>query len=114
MKNIKNFRRSEKMAKRQKKKDANQPDVKCKSGIFQLAAWKQKKTIPAKNDFDVEREVERVNICLTAGIRKKGEWKNIPVWFRSSQFANLKEIVDTFAEELKELNGTNGMEREVE
>jgi len=93
------------MAKKTKKKNANQPDIKCKSGVFQLAGWKRKKVIPARNDFDVEREVEHVNICLTVGMRKNGEWENIPVWFRVSQFGSLKEVVDDFAEELKELNG---------
>jgi hypothetical protein len=98
----------EKMAKKTKIKDTKQPDIKCKSGIFQLAGWKNKKIIPAKNDFDIEREVEQVNICLTVGIRKDGKWENIPVWFRRSQFGDLKEIVDGFAEELKRLNGFEG------
>ena len=87
------------------RKNKNQPDIKCKAGIFQLAGWKRTKVIPAKNDFDVEREVEQTNICLTAGIRRNGGWENIPVWFRLSQFGSLKEVVDDFAEELKELNG---------
>jgi len=98
------------MAKKTNKKDTNQPDIKCKSGIFQLAGWKRNRVIPAKNDYDVEREVEQVNICLTAGIRKNGKWENIPVWFRVSQFGNLKEIVDDFAEELKKLNGIKDLE----
>ena len=94
------------MAKKTKKKDANQPDIKCKYGIFQLAGWKRTKVIPAKNDYDVEREVEQTSICLTAGIRKNGKWENIPVWFRVSQFGNLKDVVDDFAEELRGLNGS--------
>jgi hypothetical protein len=93
------------MAKKQKTTGKNQPDIKCKAGVFQLAAWKKTRIIPAKNDFDIEREVEQVNLCLTTGIRRNGEWKNVPVWFRLSQFANLKEMVDDFAEKLKELNG---------
>ena len=93
------------MARKIKKKDGKQPDIKCKSGIFQLAGWKKTKVIPAKNDFDIEREVNQVNICLTVGIRKDGKWENIPVWFRRSQFGDLKEAVDDFAEELKQLNG---------
>lgn len=93
------------MAKKTKKSNGNQPNIKCKSGIFQLAGWKKKKIIPAKNDFDIEKEVEQVNICLTVGIRKNGEWENIPIWFRRSQFGDLKEVVDDFAEELKKLNG---------
>src|SRR4030043_2247167 len=100
------------MAKKQKITGKNQPDIKCKAGVFQLAGWKTKKVIPAKNDFDVEREIKQVNICLTAGIRKDGKWENIPVWFRSSQFGNLKEIVDDFAEELKRLNGIEGSGQE--
>ena len=93
------------MAKKSTKNKANLPDIKCKAGVFQLAGWKNKRVIPAKDDYDIEREVEQVNICLTAGIRKNGKWENIPVWFRRSQFGNLKEVVDGFAEELKGLNG---------
>jgi hypothetical protein len=99
-----------KMAKKTKKKNTNPPDIKSQAGIFQLAGWKTTKTIPAKNDFDVEREVEHINLCLTAGIREKGEWKNIKVWFRASQFANLKEVVDDFAKQLKKLNGVDDEE----
>ncbi len=93
------------MAKKDRKANGNQPDIKCKAGVFQLAGWKTKKIIPARNDFDIEREIEQVNLCLTIGVRKNGEWENIPVWFRTSQFANLKEVVDEFGKELKRLNG---------
>ena len=88
-------------------KNKNQPDIKSKAGIFQLAGWKRTRIIPAKNDFDEEREVTQTNLCLTAGVREKGEWKNIPIWFRASQFANLKELVDDFAKQLKKLNGVD-------
>jgi len=97
------------MAKKQRT-DKKQPDVKCKAGVFQLAAWKQTRTFPAKNDFDIEKKVEQVNVCLSAGVRKNGAWENIPVWFRLSQFANLKQVVDEFAEELKKLNGVSELE----
>jgi len=92
------------MEKKQNTKNKNQPDIKNKAGIFQLAGWKKKIVIPAKHDCDIEREIEQINICLSVGVRKNGEWKNVPVWFRLSQFENLKEIVDDFAEGIKQLN----------
>lgn len=98
------------MAKKQKTSNKKQPDVKCKAGVFQLAAWKQTRIFPAKNDFDIEKKVEQVNVCLSAGVRKNGAWENIPVWFRVSQFANLKQVVDEFAEELKKLNGVSELD----
>ena len=102
------------MAKNQKKNNENQPDIKSKAGIFQIAGWKRTKVIPAKNDYDQEREVEQVNLCLTVGMRQKGKWVNVVAWFRASQFGNLKEVVDDLAEKLRELNGVKALEDERE
>jgi hypothetical protein len=93
------------MAKKQKKNSGKQPDIRMRNGIFQLSAWKSKKVIPAKNDYDIERVIERTNICLSAGVKLNGEWKNVQAWFRGSQFSDLKAVVDEFAEELRKMNG---------
>jgi hypothetical protein len=97
-----------KMAKKQEKKSGKQPDIKMRNGIFQLSAWKTKKVIPAKNDYDTERVFERINICLSAGMRQDGKWKNVQAWFTTSQFGDLKATIDEFAEELQKANGTGG------
>ena len=99
-----------KMAKKSDKKSGKQPDIKLRNGIFQLSAWKTKKVIPAKNDYDTERVFEGVNICLSAGMKQAGEWKNVQAWFRSSQFEDLKATIDEFAAELQKMNGTGGGE----
>ena len=93
------------MAKKQKKNSGKQPDIRMRNGIFQLSAWKTKKVIPAKNDYDTERVIEMTNICLSAGVKQNGEWKNMQAWFRGSQFSDLKAVVDEFAEELRKING---------
>ncbi len=92
------------MTKEKKKKTGKQPDIKSKEGIFQLVGWKREVVIPAKDDYDVEREIKYLNLCLNVGVRKNGKWDNIQIWFRRSQFGNLKAVVDDFAEELKKLN----------
>jgi len=112
MKKYKPTEVKEKMAKETKTK--NKPDIQSKSGIFQISGWKNKKVIPAKNDFDIEREVEQVNICLNIGQRKDKEWKNVNAWFRASQFQNLKEVLEDFTEKLKELNSEQKLEKEIE
>ncbi len=94
-----------KMAKKQEKKSGKQPDIKMRNGIFQLSAWKTKKVIPAKNDYDTEKVFERINICLSAGMRQDGKWKNTQAWFTTSQFGDLKTTIDEFAEELRKING---------
>jgi hypothetical protein len=100
------------MAKKQKKKNSeNQPSIKSQAGIFQLAGWKKTRVIPAKDDYDIEREVKRVNLCLTTGQRQQGEWKNVTAWFRPHQFGDLKEAVDDFAEKLRQLNGSKDLEK---
>lgn len=100
------------MAKKTKKTDGKQPDIKSKAGVFQLAGWKNKKTIPAKNDYDMEREFERINLLITVGVRKDGKWDNVKAPFSLPQFANLKLAVDDIAEQLKELNGMKDLEAE--
>jgi len=95
------------MAKKKTKTGGNQPDVRIKEGVFQLSGWKTKKVIPAKNDFDVERTFERVNICLSVGMKQNGKWNNVQAWFGRSQFGDLKAAVDEFAEELRKINGVN-------
>jgi hypothetical protein len=112
MKKYKPTEVKEKMAKETKTK--NKPDIQSKSGIFQISGWKNKRTIPAKNDFDIEREVEQINICLNIGQRTDGKWKNIPTWFRASQFQNLKEVLEDFTEKLKDLSSEKQLEREIE
>ena len=101
------------MTEKENKNNGNKPDIKFKCGRFQISAWKDKKTIPAKNDYDIERDVDRVNICLSVGQRKNNEWVNIPVWFGRSQFGDLKQAVDDFGKELKKLN-SDDLEKELE
>jgi len=98
------------MAKKSVKKSGKQPDIKIRDGIFQLSAWKTKKVIPAKSDYAQERVFERINICLSAGMRQNGEWKNSQAWFTQSQFGSLKAAVDEFAEELQKMNRAGGDE----
>ncbi len=93
------------MAKQKTNVAKKQPDIKCKAGVFQLAGWKRNKVVPAPKgmeDFMPEREIEQWNICFTGAMRNNGEWKNIAVWFRLSQFGNLQQVVDGFTEKMKE------------
>jgi hypothetical protein len=94
-----------KMKKESEKRKTKQPDIRVKQGVFQLSAWKRTKVIPARNDYDVEREVTQISICLSVGQRRDGQWNNVQAWFRSSQFEQLEEAVDEFREQLKGLNG---------
>lgn len=94
-------------SKKQKKGNGAAPDVKCKSGVFQLSAWKKKKVVPAKNDYDIERVFQTVSVCLSVGMKKGEDWENVQAWFRASQLADLKQVVDDFAEQVKKLNGAS-------
>ena len=94
--------------KKQVKKSGTPPDIRCKSGVFGLSAWKTQKVIPAKHDYDIERVFDRVSICLTVGMKRDGKWENRQAWFRLSQFGDLRAAVEGFADELQKLNGTQG------
>jgi hypothetical protein len=88
-------------------KKTNRPTIKCRFGIWQLAIWIKKKTIPVKSDYDVERTVTNTFCLLSGGVLNNGKWKNIEIPFRLSQFANLKQCIDDVAEQLKEMNSSS-------
>lgn len=103
------------MAKKTNKKNGKQPDIKAKSGIFRIAAWKTTKVIPVdeeKNPYGIEKEYKQINVCLSIGQRKDGQWENVRAWFPSSQLIKLEDAIDDFKPKLREL--INSLEKQLE
>ena len=78
-----------------------EPISKARSGPFQISIWKRKKVIPAKNDYDCEREVDVVRACIQHGRkdRNTGNWNNQAIWCNPSELASLKEALEELDEE---------------
>jgi len=84
------------------------PIVKNRVGRFQISIWKRKRLILAKNDFDVEREVETVRACIQYSQKNMatGEWVNQSIWCNCDELRNLAKVLDELgnADESNEQN----------
>jgi len=77
-------------------KAANLPVHRSRSGRFQISIWRRKKVIPAKHDFDVEREVEITRACIQYGRKNRisGEWQNQSIWCSPDELRSLATALD--------------------
>lgn len=88
-------------------KKPRQPDIKLKSGLFQLVGWLDKRVRKAPEgmeDYMQEQEYEVWNMCLSKGAKIDGKWKNDKMWFQLSQFGNLHQVISDLTDALKEFN----------
>lgn len=83
------------------------PISKSKVGHFQISIWKKKKLLAAKNDFDLEREIETVRACVQYSRfnRATNSWDN------QSISCNPEELHD-LVNALENLNGEDKEEKE--
>jgi len=83
------------------------PISKSKVGRFQISIWKKKRLLEAKNDFDVEREIETVRACVQYSRfnRATNSWDNQSIW------CNPEELHDLVTA-LENLNGEDKEEKE--
>ena len=84
----------------------NQPVAKSKVGRFQVSVWKKKKLFQARNDFDVEREVEMVRVCIQYSTFNKGQntWTNQSIWCNPDELRDLANALDKLNDKLNEGN----------
>lgn len=83
-------------AESQSSDDKNAPICKARSGRFQISIWKRKKIIPARNDYDCEREIEVVRACIQYGRKNRitGNWENQSIWANPDELASLRQALD--------------------
>lgn len=74
----------------------SKPIIKERAGRFQISIWKRKRLVAAKNDFDVEREVETVRACIQYGRRiwSTDEWTNQCIWCDCDELRNLVRVLE--------------------
>ena len=84
------------------------PIKKNRMGRFQISIWRKKRVIAAKNDYDVEREIETVRACIQYGRknRETGQWDNRSIWCNCDELTNLAQILDQFNNEPSETDGS--------
>lgn len=78
----------------------NKPNKVVKTGRFQISIWKSNKLIKAKNDFDVEREVEQVRTCVQySRFNKENQiWNNQRIWCTPHEIRDLAQCLDKLNE----------------
>jgi hypothetical protein len=83
------------------------PISKSKVGRFQISIWKKKRLLEAKNDFDLEREIETVRACVQYGRfnRATNSWDNQSIWCNPEELHDLMNA-------LENLNGEDKEEKE--
>ena len=86
--------------------EKNKPLVKKRLGRFQVSIWKRKKLFKARNDYDVEREIEITRACIQYSKYNKttNTWNNQTIWCNPDELRNLVQVLD-------ELNGFEQEER---
>ena len=86
--------------------EKNKPLVKKRLGRFQVSIWKRKKLYKAKNDDDVEREIEITRACIQYSQYNKATntWINQTIWCNPDELRNLVQALDDlngFEEQIK-------------
>jgi hypothetical protein len=84
----------------------NKPIRKEQVGRFQISIWKNHRLIKARNDFDVEREVETTRACIQHSTYSNTEraWKNQSIWANAEELRDLAQVLDQFSEDKKWLD----------
>jgi hypothetical protein len=83
----------------------NKPIRKERVGRFQVTIWKNHRLIKARNDYDVEREVETVRGCIQHSTYNKteGTWRNQSIWVNAEELRDLAQLLDQFDQDDEEL-----------
>ena len=79
-------------------KTKTSPVVTNRKGHFQLSVWKKKRVIPPRHNFDVERVVDTVSVCLQYSRFRKStnSWNNQNIWFTPDELHDLIDVLSKF------------------
>ena len=94
-----------------KQDETNTPTARSRIGRFQISIWKRKRVLPAKNDFDIEREVEMARACIRHGRfnRATQSWDNQTIWCNPDELRDLVNALDKLSQDS---GGENAASRE--
>ena len=83
------------------KNEKSRPMLRNKVGNFQISLWKKKLVFPAKTDFDCEREVDVVRVCIQYSRfdKKKQSWSNQSIWCLPDELRDLAAVLAQLFEE---------------
>ena len=84
------------------------PEMKARSGRFQVTIWKHDKTISPRSAFGAERQLVVVRACVqhSRWNRITREWENQSVWCSVLELRDLVQALDA-------LNETGALDNEV-
>jgi hypothetical protein len=84
------------------------PEMRTRSGRFQVTIWKRDRTIPPRSAFGAERQVVAVRACVqySRWNRITREWENQSIWCGVHELRDLVQALDA-------LNETGVLDKEV-
>lgn len=79
------------------KKEAFKRHRKWKDGKWQVSTWKRKMVFPARSDYDAEREVEQVRVCIQCSRMNRWtkRWTNQQIWCSPDDLGRLGALLDS-------------------
>jgi len=72
----------------------NGPYKKSRMGRFQISLFRNKKIIPAKDDFSIEREFISERACIQYSQYVQGEWRRQQIWCSPNEIRDLVNALD--------------------
>ncbi len=79
------------------------PDNETQVGRFQVSHWRTKRTFPARNDFETEREVVSRRACIQYSRlnRLTQSWENQQIWCNPEELRDLFQALGEVGQEQK-------------
>ena len=77
------------------------PVAKSRVGKFQVSVWARSKLCSARSDFEAEREIQVVRICVQHSRYdwKTRQWANQSIWCQPDELRDLADALDQLGEE---------------
>ena len=81
--------------------DNKGPILKSQVGRFQISLWRRRIIIAARNDFEAEREIERVRMCVQYSRynHDTNAWDNQSIWCNPEELRDLANVMDKLNED---------------
>ena len=77
------------------------PISKKQIGRFQVSTWRRRKVVPAKSDFEAEREYDVVRACVQYSRcnRLTGDWNRQHIWCNPDELRDLAGVLDSLGDD---------------
>ena len=80
--------------------EKRRPIKKARCGMFQVSLWRNNWLVPARNDFDAERTVQTVRVCVQYSRfnQRLQRWDRQSIWCNAQELRDLVQALDRLDE----------------